>query len=342
MNDNFEKVFQTEKNDNVFELRNLDTFSYGKIDFLKVLLDDEYLLFTEQNVDYLINNVKKIVCQFNLNDNIKKEKFRYFRDKILSLFDTYYVFSVDGINVRWDLFNEHFIEYYNQAIFHIDNRITQKRKESNIQYNEISKAIVVAHYNENIEWFKNLEVDCDKKIYSKTLSEYNFVPKNSGLDAPCYMKYVIDNYDNLPDKTLFLHGHSDSVHQDYPSSYICKHVNWGLDDFFSVNKREWYQELSPDFEMTNGGYSWVKDNWQMFQGELKFPEKLVFYQGSQFVVDKKLFLQYKRDFWINLYNWIQDTELPMFISSRILEYTWHYILTKNPIEKKVSNIDLWI
>jgi len=30
--------------------------------------------------------------------------------------------SVDGIDISWDLYNEHFLEYYNQVIVYIDNR----------------------------------------------------------------------------------------------------------------------------------------------------------------------------------------------------------------------------
>jgi hypothetical protein len=29
---------------------------------------------------------------------------------------------VDGVNIKWDLWNDHFIEYYNEIIIYIDNR----------------------------------------------------------------------------------------------------------------------------------------------------------------------------------------------------------------------------
>jgi cytochrome c peroxidase len=32
------------------------------------------------------------------------------------------VFSVDGVNIKWDLWNEHFLEYYYQVLIYIDNR----------------------------------------------------------------------------------------------------------------------------------------------------------------------------------------------------------------------------
>jgi len=344
-----EKIFYFDRN---IDIRSID---YDNIDLIKI--DDiyEYDIFTENNILFITDNIKKIECVFHLEDINLKNKFRNFRDNILHFFDTYSVFSIDGVNIRWDLFNEHFIEYYSQVVFYIDNRILQSKNflKNKIQIvtKEITKTIVVAHYNENLDWFLNLDVDCDKKIYSKTSLDYYQVPKNSGLDAPCYMKYIIDNYNNLTDKTLFLHGHSDSIHQDYPSSYICKNVNWNLSDYFSVNNRRLYQTLNKDFHYNKGNsiitdsagaYDiWLKSNWYIFNNELEFPKELKFYQGSQFVVDKKLILQYPIEFWQNLYDWIQNVDYDSFISSRIFEYTWHYILTKNPIEKEFDNINLF-
>ena len=50
------------------------------------------------------------------------EKFREFRDVYLKQFTNYEVYSVDNIDIKWDLWNEHFLEYYRQVIIHIDNR----------------------------------------------------------------------------------------------------------------------------------------------------------------------------------------------------------------------------
>jgi len=100
-----------------------------RIDFLKTDSEGaEYLIFSDENFDYIKNNVKKIVGEFHLKtnhysalDNLT-ERFRNFRDNFLVKFDKYEVRSVDNINIKWDLFNEHFLEYYNEVIIHIDNR----------------------------------------------------------------------------------------------------------------------------------------------------------------------------------------------------------------------------
>jgi len=178
------------------------------------------------------------------------------------------------------------------------------------------------------------------RIHSKTDKNYNFVDNNKGQEAPMYIKYIIDNYNNLSDKTLFLHGHKKAHHQEHTSDYIIQNINWNISDFFSVNRRHGYQELSSNVELSEGAFNhWLRDNWKVFENELKFPEDgLFFYSNAQFVVDKKLILQYDIDFWIRLYDWITTTELSNIISSRIFEYVWHYIFTKKTKENIVDDI----
>jgi FkbM family methyltransferase len=95
-------------------------FGLTKINFLKTDCEGgEYHIFTEENLDYLLNNVDHISGEWHLKTENEKLLFRNFRDNILIKFPSYEVFSVDGVNIKWDLFNEHFIEYYNQVIFYI-------------------------------------------------------------------------------------------------------------------------------------------------------------------------------------------------------------------------------
>jgi autotransporter strand-loop-strand O-heptosyltransferase len=100
------------------ELHNLQ-----KIDFLKTDCEGgEYDIFNEENFDYIINNVKKISGEWHLRSKDLNQKFRKFRDTYLKKFDKFYVYSVDGVNIKWDLWNEHFLNYYGEIIIHIDNR----------------------------------------------------------------------------------------------------------------------------------------------------------------------------------------------------------------------------
>jgi len=103
----------------------VDLFGVDKIDFIKTDCEGgEYHIFNDDNMGYIKNNVKKIVGEWHLrleNHNYVEE-FRHFRDTYLKEFPNHQVYSIDNIDVKWDLWNEHFLEYYNQVIVHIDNQ----------------------------------------------------------------------------------------------------------------------------------------------------------------------------------------------------------------------------
>ena len=53
---------------------------------------------------------------------VLKSKFRYFRDYLLNNFNNFEVYSIDGVDIKWNLYNEHFLDYYNGVIIYVDNR----------------------------------------------------------------------------------------------------------------------------------------------------------------------------------------------------------------------------
>lgn len=102
----------------------LDVNKINKIDFLKCDCEGgEYDVFSKVNIEFL-KTIPKIVVEFHLNndEDYHQCKFRWFRDNILNMFENFEVYSLDGVNIKWDLYNEHFIEYYNEVIFYFDNR----------------------------------------------------------------------------------------------------------------------------------------------------------------------------------------------------------------------------
>jgi len=195
-------------------------------------------------------------------------------------------------------------------------------------------AVLIAHYNEDLTWTNNITVD-EKIIYSKTNSDYTYVPHNKGQEAAHYLQFINDRYNSLPDNILFLHGHDNSNHQQYSSEEIVNKLNWGVADYFSVNRRDWYQEeLAPEY------YEWVKSNWDVFSLYIELPAKLGFYSSAQFKVSKNLILQYPKQFYPDLYEWLINTPLINHVSGRIFEYTWNYIFTKQLFETKYEYRDI--
>jgi hypothetical protein len=50
-----------------------------------------------------------------------KEKFKHFRNTYLQYFINVEVYSIDGVNIKWDLMTDEFIEHYTEVIIHIYN-----------------------------------------------------------------------------------------------------------------------------------------------------------------------------------------------------------------------------
>lgn len=100
-----------------------EEFNITKIDFLKTDCEGgEYSIFNNKNFFWIKENVKKIVGEWHLENPEKKEQFRVFRDTYLRLFPNIHVYSVDGVDIKWELWTERFLEYYFQVLIYIDNR----------------------------------------------------------------------------------------------------------------------------------------------------------------------------------------------------------------------------
>ena len=99
----------------------------NKIDFLKTDCEGgEYDIFNIENFCWLKDNLGVAVGEWHLSTPELKQKFREFRDVFLRLFPNHQVYSIDGINIKWDLWNENFIEYYNEVIIYINNKYEPK------------------------------------------------------------------------------------------------------------------------------------------------------------------------------------------------------------------------
>jgi len=93
------------------------------IDFLKSDCEGgEYDIFSEENYDWIMQNVKKVAGEWHLHNDELKAKFRMFRDKYLRNVPNFHVYSIDHVDIKWDIWNDHFIDYYAIINLYIDNR----------------------------------------------------------------------------------------------------------------------------------------------------------------------------------------------------------------------------
>jgi FkbM family methyltransferase len=123
---NFTDVFDTSGNYKLYSTtfnKVIQDYNIDKIDFLKTDCETgEYDIFTLENLFWIKNNVRKISGEWHLRQPWMKEKFRIFRDVYLRVFTNFKVFSFDGVDITWSLWNDNFIPYYNEVMIYIDNR----------------------------------------------------------------------------------------------------------------------------------------------------------------------------------------------------------------------------
>ena len=101
----------------------INDYNIQKIDFLKTDCESgEYDIFTLENLFWIKNNVRKISGEWHLSTPELKEKFRIFRDVYLRVFPNFRIFSFDGVDITWSIWNDDFIPYYNEIMIYIDNR----------------------------------------------------------------------------------------------------------------------------------------------------------------------------------------------------------------------------
>lgn len=105
----------------------IDKYNLSTIDFLKIDCEGgEYDIFTDDNIQWIKNNVKKIVGEWHFHNTELKEKFCKFRDTYLKLFPNHQIFFVDHNSNFYDMKNtvwhDDFVAQYGWVNIYIDNR----------------------------------------------------------------------------------------------------------------------------------------------------------------------------------------------------------------------------
>ena len=169
-----------------------------------------------------------------------------------------------------------------------------------------SYKVVVAKYKENIDW-----IDCLDKtnviIYDKSDTPIeNSIPlKNIGREGETFLYHILQNYDNLPDYTLFVQGH--------PFDHMC-----------NINPQNFQSELDrllnekPDTTplfcgLHNEHYTLyaglnVKEYYEFLFNE-SCPEITQFAAGAQYIVPKHRILQRPKSFYETLERMITESTI---------------------------------
>ena len=176
--------------------------------------------------------------------------------------------------------------------------------------------IVVARYNEDLEWTKQF---LNVIIYNKgtpLTNDFNQILLNNvGREGHTYYKHIYDNYDNLADYTIFLQG--------YPFDHS-PNIIYNLNIITNLNKYINNADLRIDFEFLSEyihdcnltGYEHdpslpLIETYERLFDERKEYMDFKFGAGAQFIVSKKKILQRPKEFYLKIVEMLDNHISPI-------------------------------
>jgi hypothetical protein len=200
--------------------------------------------------------------------------------------------------------------------------------------------IVVARYNEDITWLQ--DITHPSIVYNKSTEPYEApIPghitiiddvANVGREAYTYLKFIIDNYDHLPDITVFLQGcikdHQEGF--DTPGEFIDVLISEAAAKGMSMRTVHDCYDTKPDFTI-DFWYTAIEaspirpfDQWfKKYIGEQLKTNPLQWIPAACFAVRKDHILQHTRAFYMRLLHTVDHHVNPEAVY--FLERSWYHI-----------------
>ena len=172
--------------------------------------------------------------------------------------------------------------------------------------------IVVARYNENIEWTKQFPNVIIYNKGQKIENGYNEVFLNNvGREGHTYYKYICDNYDNLEDYTIFLQGrpfdHSPNIILNL-NKYI-NNTKLNIDFEFlseSIHYSSIDRQCSKYWQCKN-----IQKTWERVFSVNCGNNECIFGAGAQFIVSKNKIYKNPKKFYENIVKILEYTIDPL-------------------------------
>ncbi len=193
-----------------------------------------------------------------------------------------------------------------------DKNHLKKKKEIPKQNNA---HVVIAHYNEEIDWISKLK-------YNFTLiSRYGLekeTPPNKGNEASSYLEYIIKNYYKLKEYTIFVHGHETAYHHETPIQDKINNLNFDK-PYYNINELP----IQMHGKCKNNFIKIIED--LILKREIK--DSYLLRPCAMFYVHRDMILRNSLDFYKILYRYLMESTEESYYTGRYFEYTWHIIFT---------------
>lgn len=173
-----------------------------------------------------------------------------------------------------------------------------------------SYAIVVARYNEDIEWTKQFSnVIIYNKGYKLNDGFNEILLNNVGREGHTYYKYIFDNYDTLPDYTFFVQANPFD-HSPCIASNLNRYIN---DTALNVGF-DFLSETILDCNLSGCIYHSnlpLVDTYEKLFNVKSNNLKFQFGAGAQFIVSKKNILKRPKEFYLKIVEMLQNNINPI-------------------------------
>jgi len=201
----------------------------------------------------------------------------------------------------------------------------------------MSYKIIVARYNENIDWLNSEMSNCI--IYNKgdklDINNEIFL-ENVGRESETYLHYIITNYSNLPDVVVFTQARI-SDHKYGEVNYLLNIKNEALQHNksknFYIHLEGTNRHCNKTWNLRKDGY-FLKDNyknnnpitfveWFKNNIDINYPDPIYIYWNAIFAVKKENIINKPIEYYKKLILEVKHHNEPP--EAHFFERSWYYI-----------------
>lgn len=200
--------------------------------------------------------------------------------------------------------------------------------------------IVVARYNEDIKWlipFKLVTIIYNKGDDKDINPNFNTIKlKNVGRESHTYLYHIVNNYDNLKDRTIFIQGcindHKILDFEEYfkdGNDFIAKTSELKMDKLRTMIEHygKWSIDAMKKCDYTP--YDWIEKVIGIDMNEIQNNESKVIW-GANFSISKEMILRKPKKFYENLLRFLDNNINPE--EGHYMERSWYILFNYSLLE----------
>lgn len=190
--------------------------------------------------------------------------------------------------------------------------------------------IVSSHFNEDVSWLNGLGHPywvVSKGQNRPSVKNFNTIP-NRGLEFSSYLWFLLNNWDNLPERIAFIHGHKDSYHQQHSMDHALRNL-----------KNSDFSYLNGDFSLAihrlDSSHPWFNGHffemWSYLGLDSVYapPDHALIRPSTQCLIARDFLKSRGRRFWEHIFNCLMSHESHYHLAL-VLEIAWPFIFNLLP------------